>query len=119
MPGTVGTFKQDHHIVFGAALVGVGVFGIIGSLTGRLAVMLAALFDPGSLSTSSSTGPSVPAIPGAPPDTTPGEPGGQPKTPIEPGAPGLPAVPTPEVGGGGGGILGGLSDIGKLFELGA
>ena len=49
MAGTVGTFKQDHHVVFGVALTAVGLFGVIGSVTGRLAVMLAALFDPGAL----------------------------------------------------------------------
>lgn len=33
----------------GIALIGVGVFGVIGSVTGRLPSMLAALFDPSGL----------------------------------------------------------------------
>lgn len=63
MAGTIGQFKSDHHIVFGVSLLAVGVFGIIGSLTGSLAVMLAALFDPGALVDGSGGGGGVTATP--------------------------------------------------------
>lgn len=52
----VSSFKQDHHIVFGIGLLTVGVFGLIGSVTGSLAVMLAALFDPSALVDGSNSG---------------------------------------------------------------
>lgn len=90
MAGTIGQFKSDHHTIFGLALITVGVFGVIGSLTGNLAVMLAALFDPSALSVGSNGGTNAPLIPPkAPSDPT------EPETPEDPlpDPPGLPEIP--------------------------
>lgn len=51
MANPLSDFAQDHHIILGIALVGIGVFGFIGSATGRLPAMLAGLFDPSDLIT--------------------------------------------------------------------
>jgi hypothetical protein len=42
-------FKNDHHVILGLFLIGVGAFGVIGSITGRLPAMIAGLFDPSDL----------------------------------------------------------------------
>jgi len=49
MANPLSQVKNDHHIIFGIALILVGGFGVIGSLTGRLAPMIAGLFDPSDL----------------------------------------------------------------------
>lgn len=97
MAGAVSTFKSDHHIVFGIALGAVGVFGLIGSLTGSLAVMLAALFDPSALIDGSGGGGiNAPPIP-AKDSTGSDEPSDDtPSTPDTPDTPDVPAgVPDP------------------------
>lgn len=49
MANPLTDFKTDHHVIVGIALITVGVFGVYGAITGRLAAMLAALFDPSDL----------------------------------------------------------------------
>lgn len=45
MDGSVlSSFKTEHHYVSGLALTGIGLIGILGSLTGSLAAMMAGLF---------------------------------------------------------------------------
>lgn len=44
MPSDLSSFKTDHHYVSGLVLMTVGLFGIAGSITGRLAAMMAGLF---------------------------------------------------------------------------
>ena len=39
-----GSFKTEHHYVSALALIGIGVLGMVGSITGSLAAMLAGLF---------------------------------------------------------------------------
>ena len=71
MANGFSTFKQDHHYATGIILMAVGVTGAIGSFTGELANMLAALWVPDILFTSSGsqadtgTSPSVGAASGA------------------------------------------------------
>lgn len=47
---------SDHHVIVGVALVAIGVFGVLGSVTGRLAPMIAGLFDPSDLTGTVSSG---------------------------------------------------------------
>ena len=61
-------FKTEHHYVAGLALTLIGITGIAGSITGRLASMLAGLFDANDLQ-STGTQPNNPV-------TKPGTPGG-------------------------------------------
>jgi len=50
----MSSFRTEHHYVSGLALIGIGVLGAIGSLTGRLAGMLAGLFCTTALETNPS-----------------------------------------------------------------
>jgi hypothetical protein len=114
MANAIGGFKKDHHIVFGVVLATVGIFGVIGSLTGHLAVMLAALFDPGALIDNTSTTNPIVVPPAADPTG-----GGSPEEPTsgEPSTPTAPAVgtgSTPELGTGGG-VLGELGAVGTAI----
>ena len=52
MPNPVTQFSQDHHYASGIILIAVGLVGIVGSVTGELANMLAALWVPDALYTS-------------------------------------------------------------------
>lgn len=54
MPNPISDFKNDHHVILGIFLIGVGAFGVIGSITGRLPAMIAGLFDPSDLVSQSS-----------------------------------------------------------------
>ena len=49
-------FKSEHHVIVGLTLTTVGVLGVIGSVTGRLAPMIAGLFDPSDLKPSGGSG---------------------------------------------------------------
>lgn len=51
MANGFSTFKENHHYTSGILLVVVGGAGLVGSLTGELANMLAALFVPSILFT--------------------------------------------------------------------
>jgi hypothetical protein len=53
MANGFSTFKEKHHYASGIILVVVGVTGIVGSFTGNLASMIAALWVPDILFTSS------------------------------------------------------------------
>lgn len=49
MADSLSSFKTDHHFAAGLFLVGAGLLGIAGSVTGRLFSMIAALFCPSAL----------------------------------------------------------------------
>jgi hypothetical protein len=98
MASAIGSFKQGHHIVFGVALAAVGVFGMIGSVTGNLACMIAALFDPSILVDASSGGGGITGIPGLEPTNEEPPSTG---TPIEPAPPAISPSSPPELGTGG------------------
>jgi hypothetical protein len=51
MPIKARTYFSQHSLLTGLALVIVGLLGVYGSLTGYLAEMIAALFDPEALNT--------------------------------------------------------------------
>jgi hypothetical protein len=55
------TFKQNHGIVTGAIFTTVGLVGVVGSITGELANMIAALFVPDILFTVGGTQADKPA----------------------------------------------------------
>lgn len=90
MPRVTSEFAQKHSFVSGSILVAIGVAGIIGSVSGNLAGMLAALFDPLDLDTASAA-----AIGNAPPAVGPGNPPGTPGEPSTPSNPSLPAPSNP------------------------
>lgn len=90
----VKEFGQTHGFTSGLILLIVGGIGAYGALSGNLAAMLAALFQPTDLYTVVNINPTSggpPAIPG------PGSPptGATPGSPELPGAPALPAPSTP------------------------
>lgn len=47
------TFKQNHSVITGLVLTTIGLVGVVGSVTGELANMIAALFVPDILFTAS------------------------------------------------------------------
>ena len=49
MPVKARTYFSKHSVFTGMALIAIGLFGMYGSVTGLLAPMLAALFDPTAL----------------------------------------------------------------------
>lgn len=49
MASALSSFKQDHKVVAGLVMVGAGLLGVAGSVTGTLAAMLAGLFAPNAL----------------------------------------------------------------------
>jgi len=57
--GAIPTAKTQHPYVVGIALVLVGGFGLIGSITGTLPSMIAALFVPDALTDSAGKKPGV------------------------------------------------------------
>lgn len=73
-----GGFFSDHSYITGTALVVIGIFGFLGSITGNLAKMMAALWDPHDLTgftdggSVTPTGPSTITQTTAPPTTNQG-----------------------------------------------
>ena len=49
MPIKARTYFSQHSLLTGLSLVVIGLFGVYGSLSGYLAPMIAALFDPTAL----------------------------------------------------------------------
>jgi hypothetical protein len=113
----VTQFTGSHSFVSGVILIAVGVAGVIGSLSGNLAAMIAALIDPMDLYTSTATsGTNAPLIP---PNTGGGGGEGEPTTgsgsgssggsagELPSGTPSLPSGGIPEIPltGGLGGIV--------------
>lgn len=104
----VGEFTQTHGFVSGLILVSVGIMGIYGALSGNLAAMLAALFEPTDLYTiNASFSGAPPAIPGPGGGPSGGGGGGGtpsspalPSTPLPPAIPSAPPIQIPLPGGG-------------------
>lgn len=89
-----GQFTSRHSFLSGLILIAIGVAGVYGSISGQLAAMLAALFDPTDLYTIQNATANAPAVPGLEPSGGGGSGGGSP-TPTSPGLPGPPALPGP------------------------
>jgi hypothetical protein len=89
----ISEFSQSHSFVSGVLLIAIGVAGIIGSVSGNLAGMIAALIDPTDLYTVKAA-----ALGGPPgiPTPTPSEPGTEPTEPANPALPAQPSIPAPE-----------------------
>lgn len=104
-----GEFTQKHNYVSGLLLIAIGAFGLIGSVTGNLAGMFAALSDPTDLYPVVSSGGGLIGIPllSPPNDSTGAEGSGNssggsgggsnpsiaPSSPSTPSTPEIPSVP--------------------------
>lgn len=110
MASSISEFTETHTFVSGIILLAVGLVGVYGAVSGNLASMLAALFEPTDLYTvdTSKLNP-TPGVPGKAPsggDSGGGGGGGGSGTPSTPELPGgqQPQLPTPnppELGPGG------------------
>lgn len=87
-------FTRTHSFVTGVILTTIGIVGLFGAISGNLATMLAALFEPTDIFTiDTSKINTFPGLPGNVPSGGGGGGGGAPALPPSSGTPSTPSIP--------------------------